>query len=310
MTERVRAGAGAAVALAVEHADHPAVLEATAALGHLEGVRADLDARRDRLEADNLAALLAVWRVLVDKLDRDRLARTIARRLVTFEAADTADTRDDTDRKALAVILLGAFSRVSDGATIAWTATRRTFRDAIAAAQGEGVAAAVAHGGHQLDPTRPVNTGAAARQAAGDLEHVAGLWAEADGWIQTMLGYAAGDVARGIDALGHPDLDSVRGVLDGYLDAAEPRAVAVAADQLTGRAVVRGVLNLYAQAGIGMYDVVCAIGACPRCLDIESAGPYPVGGGPPVPVHPFCRCEVHPVTSLPDHLITPFLPED
>lgn len=311
LTDRVRAGAAIATEMALADPGRPGVLEAVSDLGFWEGIAATLNARRDELEDGNLAALRPRWLALTGQLDRDRLTRGLLRRLThgITEAAARPPLNAGADADALAAMVQAALENAANSDPGDYQATRSAFRDAIVRAQAEGRVSAIAAGARKLDAhgTRVDLEGAYA-DAEGQLLHVAGLWTEADTWLHNLMGYSARDIGREISRLEQPDEAGVAEVLERYLDDPEARALATAVDQLTGRAVIQGVLDLYAQAGITTLDMVALPGACPRCLDAASNSPYRVGRQPPVPVHPHCRCDVHPHDQvLPESVITPYL---
>ena len=64
MSPRVQAGCLAAVQTALEHADDPAVLEATLHIGKLEGTWARFFARREQVIETGTAAVRDAWNAL------------------------------------------------------------------------------------------------------------------------------------------------------------------------------------------------------------------------------------------------------
>jgi hypothetical protein len=317
MTDRVRAGCTSAVSLAIEHANRPGVLEATLDLGHLEGVWADLYARRDDVEVGNRATIGKAWAAYVANLDLDRLARGRARRIGVVAEADGHGggfgLDDGPGRDELAAIVVAALQNLDHGHPEEWTALRTAFRDAIAAGRAEGATGAVALAAreHTIAATLRLDFGVAFDDAYRALEHVAGLWSEGDGWIQTMFGYAASDIGRSLAALTRDEAsyDDIRDVVARHLDDPDARAVDIAVNQLTGRALTQGALDLYAQAGVGQVDVLTAgDGRVDQpCEDAEAGSPYRLGAVPALPLHPYCRCSVAARDPLPADLYTRYL---
>lgn len=311
LTPRVRAGLDVASEMAAADPGRPGVLEALAELGYWEGIAAAVSARRDQLEQQNLVALAGRWRALVALVDRDRLVRQLLRRLThgLAEAAARPPLNPGTDWESLAQMVQAALERAAGADREGWQQTRQAFRDALARGQAEGRATAITAAARKLDrPGTAVDTAQAYADGVDGLKHVAGLWTEADTWLHTLMGYQSRDIGRAIAALEQPDEESVRGILAEFLDDPDARAVQVAIDQLTGRAVIDGVLQLFASSGVTSVYVEAQNGACPRCLDIASRSPYRIGAQPPVPVHPNCRCDVHPDDQvLPESVISPYL---
>lgn len=313
LTTRVKTGLRVATEMALADPGRPGVLEALADLGYWEGVSAAVTARRDQLEQQNLATLGRRWRALVELVDRDRLVRQLLRRLThgltPTEAAARPPLNPGADGDALAAMVQAALERAAGADRDGWQLTRTAFRDALAQGQAEGRATAITAAARKLDRAgTAVDTAQAYADELDSLRHVAGLWTEADTWLHRLMGYQSRDIGRAISALEQPDEEQVRSILADYLDDLDSRAVEVAVDQLTGRAVIDGVLDLYASSGVTSVYVEAMNGACPRCLDIAARSPYRIGAQPPVPVHPSCRCDVYPDDQvLPESVISPYL---
>ncbi|MDE1828473.1 MAG: hypothetical protein KGH65_04915 [Candidatus Micrarchaeota archaeon] len=56
------------------------------------------------------------------------------------------------------------------------------------------------------------------------------------------------------------------------------------------RAFASAYLDSASAAGITQVNWVAYAGACPSCLDNESASPYDIGSTPDMPDHPNCEC--------------------
>lgn len=307
LTDRVRVGMKIASAIPPNHLG---VAETAEGLGYWEGIHAAVTERRDRLDATNLSGLGARWRRLFNAVDRDRLTRMLLRQLAAGGILEAHHPINHaTTMGALAALIRGALERGASSGDAGWQTTRRAFRDALAYAEASGRTAAIAAAAKKLDhPGTGIDLAAVQADGETQLAHTARLWTDADQWINTLLGYQSRDIARDIASLEQPDEAQVRGILDDYLAGVDDRALTVAVEQLTSRAVIQGVLDLYAQSGVTTVYVEASAGACPRCLDIAARSPYRIGAEPVVPVHPNCRCDLHPDDQvLPESVITPYL---
>lgn len=80
----------AAIELACERPDDPAILEATLQLGHLEGIWKTVYDRRDRLVATHLKRITAAWNAIVSGLDIGQLVtRFRSAAYLTDDAAES-----------------------------------------------------------------------------------------------------------------------------------------------------------------------------------------------------------------------------
>ncbi len=296
MTDRVRAGARAAVALAETEPDRPGVMEATLRLGHLEGTWAAIFDRRDRLHAEKWAALLAVWVKLVDELDLDELAG---------DAEDAAAGYEDSPETRTALVLLIAGYVLAALRSLTglprWEDLRRIVRDAIAAADAEGAvdAAALAADkagrvGFDFDAAHAdALTLTADREdlaAAGDTMLHAALAALATAAARRLVrGFFAGDTTAQLTA----------GVTDTLTAAAALRTEFVHA---VDRGLAASMWRLYQLGGLARINLV-TVGdghVCEPCLDAEDKGPYDLFDAPGVPLHYGCRCVLDAEGTLPE----------
>jgi 2'-5' RNA ligase len=303
MTDRVRAGCVAAVEMGIEHAGRPGILEATLHLGHLEGVWAAVYERRENLHTRNRAAVGKAWRALVEHLDLERLVRAVRRRGGLTEAFD-----DVTDAEIIALVM--ATLNSLDSSDVEWTALREAFRDAVASGRAEGVADALALAADHLGKLG-FSFDIAFEDAYNALTHSAALWTDADGWIASLLGDAASDFGRLLaqmtrDGAAFEDMETA---LAGLLDNPDLRALDIAVDLATGRALTQGALALYASEGVTSVNVITAGGGdvCKICQNNEGGNPYRLANVPAVPSHPFCRCGVVSASALPLSAVEPYL---
>jgi hypothetical protein len=72
------------------------------------------------------------------------------------------------------------------------------------------------------------------------------------------------------------------------------RAVVIARTEVN-RAMTQGSADLFARAGIAMFNLLDHPTACQRCKDIAAANPHPVSDVSALPpIHPQCRCSIGP----------------
>jgi hypothetical protein len=308
MTDRVKAGCLAAVELAVEHAGHPGILEATLHLGHLEGVWAQVFERRDDLHTRTLADVLKAWRPIAGRLDIATTVRAV-REYAGITEADDNDTANTAAAVSLALTLLRGM--VGDRA---WPRMREAARNAIAWAQAEGETGALALAadaagrlGFDYDTAfRDTYTALGDRDA---------LWGQADQWLIDVLGDSAKEVGRLLARMASDGAtaDEMLTAAAGLLDGADLTALNLGADLLVSRAVTGGVLDLYGRAGIDQVDFVTAgdgkVCETP-CRSAEDGSPYPRDSVPRPGLHPRCRCTVTTSRRILATMYAPYLPEE
>jgi len=273
MTERVKTACSAAVDLAVEHADHPRILEVTIDLGRLEGLWAKLYERREQLIRSHIGTIAELWRnALAGGLIADAIRR--------LRQSDTgAGDRQETE--AIAAAALAALPNRPD-----WLPLRQAMRDALAAGQAEGATSAKAtaadrSGGEQPDWDAEFAThhGTLATQTA--------LWSDADTWLQRLLARAATALGR---ALHQPDAsdDELAAAADQSVD----KPVASTTDWAVTTAIGAGALAWYQQNRSTSIDWIDAGDGrvCAACQTNADNSPYAPADFPPLPDHPGCRC--------------------
>src|SRR5262249_24403266 len=128
--------------------------------------------------------------------------------------------------------------------------------------------------------------------------NLVGTIPEVDGWLQTLLGNQANDVASKLGAMArdgaaYEDMVSAAG---GILDGAESRSISTAVDLLTSRAMSRGALALYKADGLQYVNFLTAGDGqdCPICSSLEARNPYKLEDAPLSGQHPYCRCTLSP----------------
>jgi hypothetical protein len=289
MTDRVRAGALAAVHLACEHADDPHILEVTLKLGQLEGVWATVYERREQLIADHTKTVTKIWRSLIHGLDARRLiTRYRADQFMPTEAADPLLNIRRGEAKTAALGYLNGV-HYADG----YDQLRDAVADALRSARAEGWTS----GKHIHAEHTPKET--VADPWAVDFTHyydqlrLLDDWpALADRWIQTLIDGAGTDLGNMLATMSR-DGASYEDMLSGaedLLGSGDVRAVSTLLDYAMSDAITQGSVNLYASEGVRQYDVLTAGDSrvCTRCQDAEAENPYPVGQSPPIPSHPMC----------------------
>ena len=310
MTDRVRAGAVAAVELALAHADRPDVLEATLRLGHLEGTWAEVYRRREELTARVGGPIRAAWKALAGKVDVDRLVRAARRRAgMVLEASGVNDA---PTRAELGVIIRAALERLETDAPDEWTALRQAFYEAVVSGRAEGRAMALAVAADQQGYLG-LSFELVFEEAYQRMKDSAVLSAEADWWIRDLFGDVAADVGRVLERLTRDGAawDEMRAEVAALLDDPDMRAVEVAIQQVTGRALSQGQIDLWSSEGVQQVDYVTAGGnrVCPVCEAAEDRNPYPLGASPVPPLHPYCRCALVAVNPIPVDRFARYLPQ-
>ena len=290
MTGRVRTGATTAVRMACEHAGEPGVLEATLKLGSLEGTWAKVFQRRDELIARHSYAAVVAWKTV---LTRDQIAVAVSdfRRRAGLTEADDDQSRDD-EIKAAALAAAAALLQSLPNRP-EWKILRTTLRNAVAAGQAEGAVDAVAIAADRIGKTG-LDWDAAfgdAYQALADLDT---LWADADGWLATILKQATGELGRSLAASaasGSTYAQMLAGAV-AALDSGDVKAVSFVVDWALSTGLAQGALRLYDSEGATAIDWVTAGGSdvCVTCQDNEDSGPYAPAQFPSCPDHPRCRC--------------------
>lgn len=303
VTDRTRAAAATAVAVAVEHADTPGVVEATLTLGSLEGMWAEIYARRETLYTRHIAAVTKAWRALLDDgFDAAGLVGEIQRQLGVREADQPLTDQQRREREAAAIALaLAALQRL-------FTATRdTTYRALITSVEqglrdgvAEGTAGAIAIAAQQLGHTTIAFDRAFtdARNALTDVEQYTDL---AGQWTQRTAGAAARDLGRCIvDQIDHGASNQQTTAVTEPKAGWWKRSVGAITDWAMGHTFTLGALAVYAALRIASVEWI-TVGdsrVCARCQALEAGSPYMIFGAPSPPTHPRCRCVTVPAGAL------------
>lgn len=301
MTDRVRAGAVAAVELALRNALEPGVLEATLHLGHLEGVWAAIYDRRDALHTDNLRRVLDVWQPMAAELD----VATLIRRLRHHSVGESLTEAALGD---LAQLVLDLFRALRH--SFRWRDLRQVVAEVIRRSLAEGQADAVALAAEQVHVVG-LDIGLGFEDAYKALDGLPGLLDEADTWMLRLLGDKATELGTLLgrmvrDGASYEDMLSAATDL---LNARDSRAMSILVDELTSRSLSQGALDLYASEGVTHVDFLTAGDGrvCPICSDLEAQNPHAVGDAPRPSIHPFCRCTVAATTPLGRDLVNRYV---
>ncbi|WP_327066892.1 hypothetical protein [Kitasatospora sp. NBC_01302] len=287
ITERFQMACATAVQLAVERRNDPLVLEATVELGRLEGMWAQLFARRDHLITRYTGSVSDAWRRLI----RPRALRDP---LHNFHA-DLGPRDQEPDRTTVEAAASAAARAILQALplTAGWAAMRAAIRDALAAGRAEGIVDAVAIAAARARRDG-LNWDAAFDRAYQQLERLGDLWGEADEWAGRIAARAEADlrrllVAKAAEGGGFEDtLDAVTDHLTGEKIA----AVGFGIDWAMTASAVQAALGLYQAQGAQTIDWI-TVGdgrVCPTCESNEDASPWPIDQVPEAPAHPMCRC--------------------
>lgn len=290
MTERVHAGCIAAMDLASQWCDHPEVLELALHLGHLEGVWATVFARRDALMAKYTAQVLKLWRQLVKSVDVPGAVERI-RQAVGVTEADRDEIRrakkaawDEAQR--LLQWLPG---------TTPWQDLRDALRALLAASRAEGYAGAIGVAA-SAEHVVGFDFDIAFNQAYAALENLSEIWAEADGWLEKMLGRAADEFGRTLGDLAASGAEydqMVAAAMDVLQDTVADKSIAgFIVDWAASTGLSQGALDLYRSEGVQQVTWMTAGDGrvCPVCEANGEASPFPINEFPTMPAHPLCRC--------------------
>lgn len=303
LTERVRCGCEAAVALALESPRDPQVLELALHLGHLEGTWAKVYERREDLTAKLARRVAAKWSALARRLDPAHLLVTYRRMLATREADGDGKPTAQDKATAKAAALAWLEDILSDPECRELAAE---ISGAIIASMAEGKTAALAIAADQAAALGFDWAKAYAAMYAGltDLKNLPELdapWAQA---IIAAAGADAGKLLATMAASGASDEE----IADALWGATADDAVMLAIDTAVSGSMARGALDLYASEGTQVGWMTASDGrVCFSCQDNEDNSPYDPMAFPACPDHPRCRCSPYPYQGLPLSAFAAFL---
>lgn len=307
VTERAVAALNAAVVTACLHEDDPDVIGDTVRLGQLEGVRANLEKRREDLVAAQTAAIMKAWNCAVHGLN--------ARRLITRYRADVylTDTPQQDDngqpvspdtrrwwRDTATAAALGYLSGIHDSRCYSELLAALTAAVLAGMAEGEADALAEAAARQGLTGFDVAAAYKAAYQRMKDDPSPASRALEA---LQRIIEAAAADLGRRLASM-TADGASYDDMLTAAYDTAagdNVRAVRTLADWLIFAAAGASAVALFLRSGVSTvtWHTTGAANVCAVCLANAAGSPYPVSSVPGFPAHPNCHCWLTTEQSLP-----------
>jgi 2'-5' RNA ligase len=306
MTERVKAGCRAAIALAVEHAHDPDVLEATLKLGQLEGIWALVYDRREKVYGAHIDAIASLWRRAASRVDLQLAVRRFRDSLGLGEAVGDDDHRQMAARAVAAAVV----------ATIAGQSSHPADRDELVAAivaalkagYAEGIAGALAVGA-QEDDVEDFDIDTAYTVALAQIDdrqfHHQALT------LLTQLHDALTKQLAKVLAGASPDMgfDEMVELARRTVGAGGVAALlALLIDFAIGQMVTAGTLALYRRYHVTQLAYVTAgdDNVCSVCEDAEAGSPYAADEVPDPPLHPRCRCVLVATGELPARAYSDF----
>lgn len=292
MTERVQAGCLVAMDLCAELWDQPGILEVAIHLGKLEGVWAKVFARRFALMADYTSKIRKVWQQATKDLDVAGAIEIYRTAVGLTETAVDPEWLRRAKREArdAAMRLLAWLP-----GTNSWQDLRDIMRELIRASRAEGLAdalAVAASAEQHLDYDWELSFQTAYDALANDTA----LWAEADTWLNRMLGTAADEFGQTLGDLAAQGAD-YKQMLAAGMDVlqdtvSDEGTVGFITDWASSFGMSKGALDLYKSEGVRQVSWLTAGDGrvCPICEKYGEDSPYPIMDFPPMPAHPRCRC--------------------
>ena len=306
MTERVKAGCAAAIALAVEHAHDPDILEATLKLGQLEGTWALVYDRREQVYTTHIDAIAALWRRAAMRVDLQLAVRRFRDSLgLSVEAVADDDHRQMVARQVAASVAM----------TIAGQDAHPDDRDALIAAiiaalragYAEGMAGALAVAA-QEDDVEDFDVDAAYDAAQAQLTDQ-----QFHHQAVTLLGQLqeaiAKQLAKVLAADENMDFEQMLDLTKRTVGAVGVATLlALLLDFAIGQMVTAGIRALFGRYHVEQLNFVTAGDdrVCFLCEDAENSSPYDFDSAPSPPLHFRCRCVVTPVGELPSRAYDDF----
>lgn len=315
MTPRVVTACGAAVAEALARPDDPQVLEATAKLGHLEGTRAMIAGRREKLLAALLAAILKAWNECLTEIGMKQLVaryRADVYLTKTSTPPDNPEAYRDWWRDAGIAAALGFLRGVYRAK--GYAALLLAIEDAIRSGMAEGEADALAYAAAQQG-IAGFDIDKAFTSAYARLEHDPSLATRALDALVKIIDGAGTDIGRRLAKLtadGASEAEMTTGAEDAATGS-QVRSVSSWVQWALWAAIGAAALNLYARIGTAddsalLVDWQTESGnPCAMCLDNEAGSPYEQWDVPPYPGHINCMCELFTSSPLPTSVFASFL---
>lgn len=311
ITDRVRAGCVAAVEMACARPDSPHILEATLHLGRLEGTWARIYERRTALHAVNDRRLADAWRQLLTDAAYGSAVDTIRQHFGLTEAVGRALAASSD---WIAVRIRQLLNATITG--VRWFNLRTVVRDALARARAEGRTGALALGAEDLGVVG-FDFDLAFEDAYGALGDIDSLIGddEIDVWLSNLLADASSDVGQRLAVMVRDgaDRDTMIEAMRSLLGDATDRAVTLAFDLLTSRAMSQGAVDLYRREGVDRVEFITAgddrVCNLP-CYEAEQNSPYLLANAPIPGLHPWCRCTLAAADPLPYATVAAYAGDD
>jgi 2'-5' RNA ligase len=308
-TERVQAGAVAAVETAREFADDPHILEATLNIGKLAGTWALFFARREKLTDEHTAIVLKAWQAIGSELKPGPVIDRLRAEVGTGLPADSVQQEflRTLTGSASASLLAGIYAH--DGHNDLQDAVQDALRSAMAEGKAGVLALHAEKHGHVVEAEGKTYSFDAAYQAIYDqLASMPALTLLAQEWVQRMIGGAARDIGALLARLFTEGatraemLSELTSAIqaDEAAGSASARSVSLFLNQAMAQAMSQASLDLYASEGTAQASYITAGDGrvCYGCSDYEDGSPYPVDQCPVPGWHPLCRCVVAPVDDV------------
>lgn len=303
MTERVKAGCVAAVALAIENAHDPHILEATLQLGKLEGVWALVFDRREQVYTSHIDAIARLWQRAAMRVD---LRLAIHRFRDSIGLSSEAVTPDITDHRTMAARAVAA----AVVATIAGQDSHPADRDELVAAlvaalragYAEGMAGALAVAAEEDDDVGDFDVDAAYAAINAQLDDLS-FYHRAIALLTSISAALAKQLAQTLaNSSDDDDFDDMLELAQHALGISTVASVlALLVDFAVGQMVTAGIQALYQRFHVEQVAFVTAGDdrVCALCQDAEDNGPYDRDSAPEPPLHYRCRCVLVATGELP-----------
>lgn len=284
MTERIKAGALAAVTLADTHPDDATAIEATIEIGRLRGVWAKVFADREQIHTTYGPRIVDAYRQLTKATVDVPGGVAKFRRLAGLTEADDQQTKDRR-RGAAVAASVGMVHGAVDTSAPEYRDTVNTVGDGVSGGESAGYAAG-----------NLVTGGDAAPQTRSDADSRAVAASAVAAMVQGSTTDTANLLVRlADDGVSVDDMETA--VADGLWGDGD-RSSGIFADLTLGRAFGVGLLAAFLAVGLRQVNFVTAGGnVCKTCQDFESANPWSAWQAPQPAIHPHCRCILTPVDS-------------
>lgn len=283
VTDHVRAGHDAAILMAIENWEDPNIIEATLNLGKLEGVWANIFARRKELYDSCLADFSDAWQKIWQSDIVPFLVKTIRQQAGIFERDTTPSV------EYAAAIVLSQLQRIIP--LPMWQELRLAVGDSITSGQATGVADAMELLADRID-VLGFDFNKAFTDAKRRFDGDPTMLAQVDQWLDKMLQVVVNDTAKKLIKLIKDDAtkEEMELFLTEQLSKGNSRVFIVMLDMIIHTAITAGILWFFRSSGVAQVYFITAgdDSVCPECDAIEGQNPYPISDAPFPPIHPNC----------------------